>query len=129
MKVAGQHRVVILSKATRSVATTRRWIGSKGLDGIVAKPLDQPYRPGERTMRKYKVWHTVDAVLAGYYEDEATKTVDSLLFGLYGDDGLLHFVGHSRVYNDAAACQVAKANGLARPEDGSPQSGPRRQAV
>ena len=28
--------------------------------------------------------------LAGYYEDEATKTVDSLLFGLYGDDGLLH---------------------------------------
>ena len=29
-------------------------------------------------------------------------TIDSLLFGLYGDDGLLHFVGHSRVYNDAA---------------------------
>ena len=53
-------------------------------------------------MRKFKVWHTVDAVLAGYYEDEATGTVDSLLFGLYGDDGLLHFVGHSRVYNDAA---------------------------
>ena len=57
-------------------------------------------------MRKYKVWHTVDAVLAGYYEDEATRTIDSLLFGLYGDDGLLHFVGHSRVYDDAA--EIAK---------------------
>jgi hypothetical protein len=46
--------------------------------------------------------NTVDAVLAGYYEDEATGTIDSLLFGPYGDDGLLHFVGHSRVYDDAA---------------------------
>jgi predicted PhzF superfamily epimerase YddE/YHI9 len=43
-----------------------------------------------------------DAVLAGTYEDKATGTVDSLLFGLYGDDGLLHFIGHSRVYRDAA---------------------------
>ena len=80
-----------------------RW---QGLEGIVAKPLDQPYRPGERTMRKFKVWHTVEAVLAGYYEDEATGTIDSLLFGLYGEDGLLHFVGHSRVYDDAA--EIAK---------------------
>jgi hypothetical protein len=33
----------------------------------------------------------------GYYEDEATGTIDSLLFGLYGEDGLLHRVGHSRL--------------------------------
>ena len=38
-------------------------------------------------MRKYKVWHTVDAGLGGYYEDEATRTIDNLLFGLYGEDG------------------------------------------
>ena len=107
VRAAGQHRVLVLSKATRTAATARRWLAEeKGLDGIVAKRLDQPYRPGERTMRKYKVWHTVDAVLAGYYEDEATRTIDSLLFGLYGDDGLLHFVGHSRVYDDAA--EIAK---------------------
>jgi ATP-dependent DNA ligase len=61
---------------------------------------------GERTMQKYKVWHTVDAVLAGYYEDEATGSIDSLLFGLYADDGLLHFAGHSRVYDGAA--EIAK---------------------
>ena len=107
VRAAGQNRVLVLSKATRTAATARRWLAEeKGLDGIVAKPLDQPYRPGERTMRKFKVWHTVDAVLAGYYEDEATRTIDSLLFGLYGDDGLLHFVGHSRVYDDAA--EIAK---------------------
>ena len=34
------------------------------------------------------------------------RTIDSLLFGLYGDDGLLHFVGHSRVYD--AAAEIAK---------------------
>ena len=93
----------MLSKATLSASTARKWLAKgSGLDGIVAKPLDEPYRPGERVMRKFKVWHTVDAVLGGYYEDEATGTIDSLLFGLYGDDGLLHYVGHSRVYDDAA---------------------------
>jgi hypothetical protein len=51
----------------------------------------------------------VDAVLAGYYEDDATGTIDSLLFGLYGNGGLLHFVGHSRVYNDAA--EIAEDGG------------------
>lgn len=48
----------------------------------------------------------VDAVLAGYYEDSATGTIDSLLFGLYDEGGLLHFVGHSRVYDGAA--EIAK---------------------
>jgi hypothetical protein len=41
-------------------------------------------------------------VLGGYYEDEATGTIDSPAVGLYSDDGLLHYVGHSRVYDDAA---------------------------
>jgi ATP-dependent DNA ligase len=107
VKAAGRPQVLVLSNATLSAMTARKWLAKgSGLDGIVAKALDQPYRPGERIMRKYKVWHTVDAVLASYYEDEATGTVDSLLFGLYGDDGLLHFVGHSRVYDDAA--EIAK---------------------
>src|SRR5262245_27208801 len=132
VKMARRHRVVVRSKATRTAATALRWLGEEqGLDGIVAKRLDQLYRPGQRAMRKYKLWYTVDAVLAGYYEDEATGSIDSLLFGLYGDDGLLHFVGHSRVYEDAAEIarlleplrggtgftdgdQVAKAGGRAR---------------
>jgi hypothetical protein len=57
-------------------------------------------------MRKFKVWHTVDAVLAGYYQDAETGKIDSLLFGLYDDDGLLHYVGHSRVYG-VQSTQVA----------------------
>ncbi len=108
VKTAGQHQVIVLSKAVQSHSAARKWLSqrSHSLDGIVAKPLDQPYWAGERIMRKFKVWHTVDAVLAGYYEDEATGKIDSLLFGLYDDDGLLHYVGHSRVYYDAA--EIAK---------------------
>jgi ATP-dependent DNA ligase len=101
VEAVGQNQTIVLSKAARSATTARKWLSQAGLDGIVAKPLDQPYRLGERAMRKFKMWHTVDAVLAGYYEDEATGNIDSLLFGLYGDDGLLHFVGHSRVYDTA----------------------------
>jgi ATP-dependent DNA ligase len=108
VKTAGQHQAIVLSKAVRSHSAARKWLSQRGrgFDGIVAKPLDQPYWAGERIMRKFKVWHTVDAVLAGCYEDQATGKIDSLLFGLYDDDGLLHYVGHSRVYDDAA--EIAK---------------------
>ena len=107
VKAAGEPPLIVLSKATRSAATARKWLTKGGgLDGIVAKRLDEPYRPGERVMQKYKVWHTVDAVLAGYYEGDLPGSIDSLLFGLYGDDGLLHFVGPSRVYGDSA--EIAK---------------------
>ncbi|GLS34111.1 ATP-dependent DNA ligase [Mesorhizobium albiziae] len=104
VKTPGFSQAIVLSKATRIAGEALNWLSERGhgLDGIVAKPLDQPYWAGERVMQKFKIWRTVDAVLAGYYQDDATGTIDSLLFGLYGDDGLLHFVGHCRVYNDAA---------------------------
>ena len=36
VRAAGQHRVLVLSKATRTAATARRWLAEeKGLDGIV----------------------------------------------------------------------------------------------
>ena len=112
-----------------SAGTTHKWLADVGMrpDGIMAKPLDQPYRPGERIMRKFKAWHTVDGVLAGYYEDEATKNVDSLLFGLYGDDGLLHFVGHSRVYDDAA--EIAGYSSLSRAAPASPDARRREEPL
>ena len=37
-----------------------------GLDGVIAKPLDGPYREGERTMLKVKHQRTADCVVAGF---------------------------------------------------------------
>src|SRR5689334_6843978 len=54
----GSNSCFVLSKATTARATARGWLKrlGHGLDGIVAKRLDQPYRPGERAMQKYKLW-------------------------------------------------------------------------
>ena len=65
-------------------------------EGVVAKDLRAPYRPGQRTgMVKVKLVRTIDAVVAGYRTGKEDGTVGSLILGLYGDDGVLRIVGHS----------------------------------
>ena len=93
-KSAGKHAFLQLSPAARSLKTAQDWLKKigHGLDGIVAKRLDEPYRSGERAMFKYKLWKTVDCVVAGLYLDD-NRTVEYLLLGLHDEAGLLHYVG------------------------------------
>jgi ATP-dependent DNA ligase len=100
----GENRSLVLSSATRDAKRARDWLlaTDDGLEGIVAKPLAEPYRPGRRIMRKFKIRRTIDCVVGGYYRNAGTGSVDSLLFGLYDDDGLLHYVGRSRITKAAA---------------------------
>ncbi|WP_459850897.1 ATP-dependent DNA ligase [Dongia sp. agr-C8] len=90
----GKQRFLQLSPAARSLKTAKDWLKKigHGLDGIVAKQLDESYHPGQRVMLKYKLWKTVDGVVAGLYLDD-NKAVEYLLLGLYDEDGLLHYVG------------------------------------
>ena len=60
---------------------------------MVAKPLDDPYLPGERKMLKVKHERTADCVCAGFRIHKDGKGVGSLLCGLYDDEGVLHHVG------------------------------------
>jgi ATP-dependent DNA ligase len=65
-------------------------------EGVVAKDVRAPYRPGERKgMVKVKRLRTIDAVVAGYRPGKEDGTVGSLILGLYDPDGTLHVVGHS----------------------------------
>jgi ATP-dependent DNA ligase len=84
---------LLLSDCTRDVEAARSWLARSGgaLDGVVAKRLDEPYRPGERAMLKVKQHRTADCVVGGFRS--AKDGVASLLLGLYDDDGLLHHVG------------------------------------
>jgi ATP-dependent DNA ligase len=84
-----------LSPAVASAAAARRWLErfGPGIDGIVAKRLEQPYQPGERAMLKWKPKRTVDCVVAGFYRKDDTGRLESLLLGLYDPAGLLHYVG------------------------------------
>jgi ATP-dependent DNA ligase len=86
---------IVLSKATRDVSVAKGWMASmRGrLDGIVAKRIDQPYSPGERTMKKIKAIRSADCVVGGFRYASAGKVVGSLLLGLYDEDGKLNHAG------------------------------------
>jgi ATP-dependent DNA ligase len=84
-----------VSPATAEIKVARQWLKTmRGqLDGLIAKPLNAPYSPGERTMQKIKNLRTADCVVAGFRYGAKTKLVGSLLLGLYDNKGLLHHVG------------------------------------
>lgn len=68
----------------------------QGAEGVIAKELDAPYRPGERVgMVKVKRVRTADAVVVGWRPGKAAGTVGALILGMYTPDGKLREVGHS----------------------------------
>lgn len=81
-----------------------RWLAEfegAGLDGVVVKPLDQPYAPGKRTLVKVKHARTADVVALGYRVHKSGSGVGSLLVGLYDGAGVLHQVGGVAAWSDA----------------------------
>jgi ATP-dependent DNA ligase len=87
---------VHLTPATTDRDVAGQWFSrfeGAGLDGIVAKGLDDPYREGRRTMIKVKHERTADCVVAGFRWHKHGGIVGSLLLGLYDDEGTLHHVG------------------------------------
>ena len=72
----------------------QEWL--QGAEGVVAKEVGAPYRPGERTgMLKIKRVRTIDAVVMGWRPGKEEGTVGSLILGLYDEAGELHPVGHT----------------------------------
>jgi ATP-dependent DNA ligase len=95
-KHLARHPRFRLSQWTRSRSDVDGWFASlgSGLDGVVAKRIDVPYRSGERTgMQKYKRMRSADCVVGGFRYGSKTDVVGSLLLGLFDDAGALHHVG------------------------------------
>jgi ATP-dependent DNA ligase len=85
---------VELTPCVRSAAEAERWLRSA--EGVIAKRLDAPYRPGERDgMAKVKRVRTIDAVVIGWRPGKEERTVGSLILGLYDEAGELRTVGHT----------------------------------
>ena len=94
--LAGAKAPVHLTPVTESLDVARGWFErfeGAGLDGVVCKPLDLPYREDQRVMYKVKHERTADCVVAGYRWHKAARVVGSLLLGLYKPDGRLQHVG------------------------------------
>ncbi len=98
----GDQVVLRLTPYTRDVATARGWLSKArgSLDGVVAKRLDGPYVPGERTMLKVKLLRTADCVVGGFRYASDSDLVGSLLLGLYDETGMLHHVGFTSTIQD-----------------------------
>jgi ATP-dependent DNA ligase len=85
---------VELTPCVRSAAEAERWLRSA--EGVIAKQLDAPYRPGARDgMAKIKRVRTIDAVIIGWRPGKEERTVGSLILGLYDEEGELRTVGHT----------------------------------
>jgi ATP-dependent DNA ligase len=85
---------ISVTPLTQDPDATELWL--RHGEGVVAKDLEAPYRPGQRTgMVKVKRVRTIDAVVAGYRPGKEADTVGSLILGLYDESGSLHIVGHS----------------------------------
>ena len=77
-----------------------------GLDGVVAKKTEGDYRHGERQWVKVKHLRTADCVVGGFRPLAKGVGIGSLLLGLYGDDGTLHFVGHTSGFSAAERREI-----------------------
>ena len=74
-----------LTPATADVGEARTWFETfegAGMDGVMAKPVLDPYAPGKRTLTKVKHQRTADCVVAGYRQHKSGPVVGSLLLGL-----------------------------------------------
>jgi ATP-dependent DNA ligase len=94
--VGGDDASVHLTPATTDPVVAADWFArfeGAGLDGVVAKDLELPYRPGERVMQKIKHERTADCVVAGFRWHKSGPIIGSLLLGLHDDEGVLHHVG------------------------------------
>ena len=103
---------VYLTPMTRDRKLAAEWLQrfeGAGLDGVIAKPEEQPYSPGKRAMFKIKHARTADCVVAGFrWHKSGPDAVGSLLLGLYDDTGTLHHVGVTSSFTMATRKALVK---------------------
>ncbi|MBQ0862552.1 ATP-dependent DNA ligase [Streptomyces sp. RK75] len=120
----GTRPPLYLAPVTYDSAVAQDWFAQyegAGLDGVVAKRTDLPYRPGERVMLKVKHERTADCVLAGLRPHKSgPEALGSLLLGLYDDSGVLQYVGASSSFPAARRRELMRELaplGMNRPEE------------
>ena len=82
-----------LTPATRDHELAADWFErfeGAGVDGIIAKPVEDPYIEGARAQRKLKHQRTADVVVAGMRWHKSGDGVGSMLLGLWRDGHLQH---------------------------------------
>jgi ATP-dependent DNA ligase len=111
--LAGASPRVLVTPATRDRAVAEDWFlrfEGAGLDGVVAKRLEDGYQPGKRAMVKVKHARTADCAVAGFrwHKNGPGTMVGSLLLGLYDDAGTLQHVGICASFSTARRKELVR---------------------
>ena len=108
----GKSERVRLSPATDDRRQAERWLrelAPTGLDGVVAKLIQEPYHSGDRSaMVKIKRIRTADCVVGGFRYAQKGGEVGSLLLGLYNQQGLLDHVGFTSSFTAGQRQELKK---------------------
>jgi ATP-dependent DNA ligase len=94
---------VRLTPATGDPAVAGGWLDrfrGGGVDGVMAKPRDLPYRSGQRAMLKVKRERRLDCVVAGFRLLEDRPLPSSLLLGLHDEVGTLRHIGIASSFSE-----------------------------
>ena len=90
-----------ISPATTKLEAATAWLErfeATGLDGVIAKRLGVPYRPGSReAVVKVKEHKTADCVVIGVRWKPGREKLATLLLGLYREDGEVDYVGSAAI--------------------------------
>jgi ATP-dependent DNA ligase len=119
-----------LTPSTLDRAVAQDWFSrfeGAGLDGVMAKRLDEPYQPGKRAMLKIKHQRTADCVVAGFrwHKNGPGTMIGSLLLGLYDAKGTLQHAGVTSSFTAARRKElVAELAGL---REGAAEAHPWRE--
>lgn len=94
--LTGSAPPIHLTQTTTDAAVAAEWFRvfeGAGLDGLIVKPLGDPYVENKRTQMKVKHVRAADCVVAGYRWHKDGNGVGSLLLGLNNEHGELQSVG------------------------------------
>jgi bifunctional non-homologous end joining protein LigD len=110
------------SDKSAAIRYSEHWIGQgdallrksceMGLEGIIAKKLNRPYRPGRsRDWLKIKCLHSQEFVLGGFSDPAGSRAgLGALLLGFYNEDGKeLQYAGRVGTGFNAATLRELRA--------------------
>jgi ATP-dependent DNA ligase len=110
-----------LSPATRDPELAADWFTrfeGSGLDGVIAKPIGEPYAPGKRTLVKVKQQRTADVVVGGFRWHKDGEGVGSLMLGLFDEHDELIHVGVASSFSAGRRRELIGELASHRPEPG-----------
>lgn len=119
---------MLLSPMTLDLTLAKHWFDQfegAGLDGVIARPIEGRYLPGQRVLTKIKHRRTADVVVAGFRLDRtstpAHPQLGSLMLGLFDDADVLQFLGVTAGFPGALRGELATMFGELELTPGTPE--------